>query len=109
MVVRITNNITIAINQLNGNVFRSLSAVGEFAKAEAQDRTPVDTGYLKSQNDYDVNLEKSKVAIGNTAEYAPPVELGTSKMEAQPFLVPAVSDNIETIKSLVARYLQEGM
>jgi len=51
--------------------------------------TPVDTGALK-QSYGAVPINNYTVHIGSDMEYAPYVEFGTSKMSAQPHLVPAM-------------------
>lgn len=57
---------------------------------------PVDTGELKSEiNPYSVNKEHGVAA--NT-EYAAFVELGTSKMAAQPYLRPALTSPLPKAK-----------
>ena len=53
---------------------------------------PVDTGRLRSSitNEVGQDGEGLVAVIGTNVEYAPYVELGTSKMAAQPFLLPAL-------------------
>ena len=48
------------------------------------------------------NPDKNSVIIGTNVEYAPYVELGTSKMAAQPFLNPALEANKDNIKKIFA-------
>jgi HK97 gp10 family phage protein len=48
------------------------------------------------------NSGKNSVVIGTNVEYAPYVELGTSKMAAQPFLNPALEANKGNIKKIFA-------
>jgi len=71
---------------------------------EAKQRVPVDTGRLKES----LILKKSKlkkahiksqyyVTKKGRVKYFAPVELGTSKMKAQPFLRPAVDKNMRKV------------
>ena len=60
--------------------------------ATAQAIVPVDTGYLKSTIDADVDGLDAEV--GPTAEYGGYVEEGTSKMAAEPYLGPAFDQTI---------------
>lgn len=58
-------------------------------QADAQLRAPVDTGALRS------GIEAEKVGdlawqVHDAVDYGLHVELGTSRMRAQPFMVPAV-------------------
>ena len=68
--------------------------VGEIAKDAlelSQQIVPVDTGWLKSTGA--VELEetgKALAIVAYEAEYAAYVELGTSKMGEQPYLLPSV-------------------
>ena len=48
------------------------------------------TGRLLNSISYAVDTDEPAVYIGSNVEYAPYVELGTSKMRARPFLKPAV-------------------
>jgi HK97 gp10 family phage protein len=58
--------------------------------AYAQDLCPVDTGFLRDSGF--TKVESDDVLIGFDAEYASYVEFGTYKMEAQPFLRPAIDE-----------------
>lgn len=46
------------------------------------------------------------VYIGTNVEYAPYVELGTSRTAEQPFLKPAVENNKSAYQSIMKRHLQ---
>ena len=50
----------------------------------------VRTGRLRNGITYAVDTAEPAVYIGTNVEYGPFVELGTSKMQARPFLKPAV-------------------
>lgn len=54
---------------------------------------PVDTGRLRNSYTHDVRTGEEAVYIGTNVEYAPYVEYGTSRMDAQPHLKPAVEDH----------------
>ncbi len=63
---------------------------------------PVDTGYLKGS--ITSRRRGLRGFVGTMAvDYAPHVEMGTSRMPAQPFLVPAVMMNKEKLRKLFAR------
>ena len=90
--------------EINGDALRELfeSPSGEVAKdlqrralqvdRAAKRNCPVDTGRLRSSitNEIGQDGEGLVAVIGTNVEYAPYVELGTSKMAAQPFLLPAL-------------------
>lgn len=76
----------------------------ELVLAEAKKKAPVDTGTLRDS----LLIKKSKlknahiksqyyVTKKSGVDYFAPVELGTSKMKAQPFLRPAVDENTRTV------------
>lgn len=76
----------------------------EIVLAEAKKKAPVDTGTLRDS----LLIKKSKlknphiksqyyVTKKRGVDYFVPVELGTSKMKAQPFLRPAVDENTRTV------------
>jgi HK97 gp10 family phage protein len=66
-----------------------LASLAYQVEVEAKMRTPVDTGALKSSlNSSKINEHTYHVSDG--VEYGIYQELGTSRMAAQPFLVPAV-------------------
>jgi HK97 gp10 family phage protein len=90
--------------EINGDALRELfeSPSGEVAKdlqrralqvdRAAKRNCPVDTGRLRSSitNEIGTDAQGLVATIGTNVEYAPYVELGTSKMAAQPFLLPAL-------------------
>lgn len=73
---------------------------GKAHQASAPGQPPaVDTGRLRSSITHDVRIERGGVIgrVGTNVEYAPHLELGTSRMAARPFLRPAVFNNREEI------------
>lgn len=69
------------------SVDRQIRALAGDILADAQGKAPVRTGALRSSGFADG--DDSEYTIGFEVEYAPYVELGTSHMDAQPFLTPA--------------------
>jgi len=66
----------------------------------AKELVPVDTGTLKRSITHEFH-SKTHATVGSNVEYAPFVELGTSRMTAQPFLRPALHMNLKAIKKLL--------
>lgn len=100
------NNVLRAITEAEE---RALLKVGIFVQGEAQDRSPVGQyddgrvgGNLRDSNSYQVVASEKKVIVGNSASYAPYVELGTHKMSAQPFLQPSVDENRNRLQQLIS-------
>ena len=83
---------------------RALEKVGMFVESEAQENAPVDTGRLRNSITHEV--EGRFAVIGTPVEYAPHVELGTSRSRAQPYLRPAIEENRDTIKKIITDELK---
>ncbi len=65
----------------------------------AENLAAVDTGFMKSR--LDVEVTDTQIILTDDADYAVFVELGTSKMAAQPFLVPgAIAAGDDLMKNL---------
>lgn len=99
---------------MKGAIRTALDTVGDLVVGWAQDLAPVDTGNLKSSLDH--KAESNDVEIVGTSrakapykdvEYAVYVELGTHRMNAQPFLRPAIEHNRSTIKEVIRDTLSE--
>lgn len=76
----------------SGEVARDLQRRALQVDRAAKRNCPVDTGRLRSSitNEIGTDAQGLVATIGTNVEYAPYVELGTSKMAAQPFLLPAL-------------------
>lgn len=72
---------------------RALEEIGLAAEGYAKRACPVDTGNLRNSITHAVDTADNAVYIGTNVEYAPYVELGTSRQKAQPFLRPAASEH----------------
>ena len=86
-----------------------LDLAAEIVVAEIKVRTTVDTGKLRSISPAigeGTVSEKSghlKRRVFNNTEYAPYVEFGTTRMEAQPFMRPGFRAAIPKINQLLRR------
>lgn len=76
-----------------GPVARQLAAAGARIERRAKHLCPVDTGRLRSSITHATFSENGALVehVGTDVEYAAYVELGTSKMTAQPYLRPALA------------------
>lgn len=85
--------------------------MGNFVTAEAQMRAKVLTGNMKRSITYDVHDDNNGVDIGTTmdAPYSIYKEKGTSKMKAEPFLEPAVMDNIGKLEEIAKQKISVNM
>lgn len=76
---------------------------GENGVAHATMLCPVDTGRLRGSIEH--QEDDNSTQIGSNVEYAPYIELGTSKMSPQPYLVPAIENYLSEYKEIVAQEL----
>ena len=70
-------------------------------EATGKINAPVDTGNLESSISTDIDGLTAQ--IGPTAEYGGYVEYGTSKMDAQPYMGPAVDRHAPTFESALGQ------
>jgi len=68
-------------------------------EATAKEKCPVDEGLLRASIDHKLNPGSLNATVFSNVKYAPYVELGTSKMRSQPYMYPALTDNIDKIKA----------
>lgn len=100
------DNSELVLSEKDEAVIRALTTIGMLAEGYAKKACPVDTGRLRNSISWAV-LDDS-VYIGTNVEYAPYVELGTSRMEARPYLRPAVTDHVDKYKAVVRNELKNN-
>lgn len=86
------------IDEMKKTMEWALEKIGMVGEAYAKEECPVDTGTLRDSISHAV--DDNTAIIGTNVEYAPYVELGTSKMDAQPYLRPAVENHIKEYKEI---------
>lgn len=101
----IKDNSDLFLNALPEQVERAMEAVGLQAERHAKEKCPVDTGRLR--NSISHATQGNSAYIGTNVEYAPYVEMGTSRMSAKPYLKPAATEHGEEYKQIVKTYLQK--
>ena len=95
----------------------ALEKIGITAEAYAKRICPVGTpestgipgyigGTLRNSITHDVRNAENAVYIGTNVEYAPYVELGTSKRRAKPYLRPAAEDHVDEYRRLIEEELK---
>lgn len=118
--VTLTSNKDEILEALGEQLGQAMIAIGMTAESNAKQEitkavydTPesksgyVRTGRLRNSISYGVDTDEPAVYIGSNVEYAPYVELGTSKMRARPFLKPAVENYGEQYKDLLQQAMRE--
>lgn len=77
-------------------------------EGEAKSNAAVDTGYMRASITHQVvkNQGVTEGLVGTNTHYAPFIEYGTRKMEAQPFLRPAYDKHIPKIRKDIKEALR---
>lgn len=108
---------TLVINKDNTQVWldhfksatsQALDEIGMIAEGYAKRKCPVDTGNLRDSITHEADYNRKRVYVGTNVEYAPYVEMGTSKQTAQPYLRPAAQEHTSTYKAILKAHLQSG-
>lgn len=89
----IQDNTGQVVDGIDSAIGVALEEIGLLAENYAAKKCPVDTGNLRGSITHEVDAGDNAVYIGTNVEYAPHVELGTSRQKAQPFLRPAASEH----------------
>lgn len=97
-----------AADGIGSAIGAALEEIGLLAENYAARRCPVDTGNLRGSITYEVDAGGNAVYIGTNVEYAPYVELGTSRQKAQPFLRPAASEHGAQYRQVLKKALGGG-
>lgn len=85
---------------------RGLTEIGKSAVSHARERVPVDTGALRDSITFTV--EDNAVSVSSDKEYALPVETGTSRMKARPYLKPAMAEHSAEYERLMRDALENA-
>ena len=111
------NSLMAKLNAMGGNVLDALGKAVEHttqvAISDAEANVAVDTGMLQQSivhgSDVVYNTDSVTGIVGTSAYYAIYQELGTVKMAAHPFLMPALNANKSTFEYLAKRELQKAI
>lgn len=104
--VKITDNSDEFLKALPEQIEQALTAIGLTAETYAKQECPVDTGRLRNSITNAVRADEKAVYIGTNVEYAPYIELGTSRMKARPYLRPAAANHADEYKQIVKAALR---
>ena len=105
---KVTSNLRELMADFPGGLEKGLTAIGLAAETNAKKLCPVDTGRLRNSITNAVKVDEKAVYIGTNVEYAPYVELGTSRMRARPYLRPAITDYTDEYRALMEDALKNG-
>ena len=85
---------------------RALEICGGTGERYAKELCPVDTGNLRNSITHQP-VDDHTMAVGTNVYYAPYVELGTSRMRAQPYLRPAIENHSTEYERIIQSELKE--
>lgn len=86
---------------------RVLNIIGQFLSSEARRKAHKRTGKLKKSIQYWARKREKDLLIGSKSFYAAAWEFGNSQMSADPFLLPTVTENVDTIVELTKAVYSE--
>ena len=98
-----TSKLDEIIAKLPGNRDKIVKATAMHVLGEARKRAPVKTGNLRNHSE--VTDGEGYANVEFQAEYAPYVELGTYKMNARPFLTPAIEAEAKLLEKRIKEEL----
>uniref|UniRef100_A0AAU8B8T9 Tail protein n=1 Tax=Dulem virus 33 TaxID=3145751 RepID=A0AAU8B8T9_9CAUD len=132
MTVEFTDNSKEVLGELREAVIRALEKCGLTAEGYAKLLCAVDTGELRNSITHIVIIDEATVYIGTNNGHGIYVELGTGEyypggrptpwvyqdakgqwhmtngQKAQPYLKPAVADNLQTYKDIIEGEMRNG-
>jgi HK97 gp10 family phage protein len=92
------------LKELEAKTAQALEICGGMAESYAKEACPVDTGRLRNSITHAQTGEREET-IGSGVEYAPFVELGTTRMSARPFLGPAAEGHADQYSAVIKQVL----
>lgn len=109
-----TDNLDEVLSKIDSALTAGLVEIGATAQGYAKDNAPVRTGTLRDSIGVKVKPNDKEVYIGTMIDkfpedpYGKYVELGTSKMVAQPFLRPAATEHSAEYKKLMEESMKNA-
>ncbi len=88
------------VKNVNSGTIVALIKSGNLVKRTAKLLSPVDTGLLRSSIYQRLYKSRLTEEIYTKTEYANHVEFGTKTKRAQPYMRPALKDNIKNIENI---------
>ena len=107
----LANNFAKYGNRILAAAQRGITKAAIKITGDAKTLSPVDTGLLRKSLFYRVTRESRQVlgVVGTNVEYAAFQEFGTSRMEPQPYMKPALDQNKENTVNLVRNEIRKEL
>ena len=96
-----------ATKKLQEKPERVYNFIGQFLASEVRRKARRRSGRLRRSIQYWARKQEKDLLIGSKSFYAPAWELGNSQMSAEPFLMPTVLENVDTITTLTKQVYSE--
>jgi HK97 gp10 family phage protein len=94
--------------EIRGRAERGAIEAAEFLAETARDQAPVRTGELRDSIGVVPGPDRGSAFVVATANHAAPVEWGTYKMSANPFMRRSIAMCREGIRRIIARHVSGG-
>ena len=104
MIFNFIDNSAVVLAAFEEQKKTGLNAIGEVAINYAKEETPVDTGRLRSSEDFAVRGDD--VYIGTNVEYAPYIEFGHHSYPGVHYLRNAATNHSEQYKAIMKAALK---
>lgn len=102
--IEIKDNSIEFLHELGDRKPEILEKIGLLAEGYAKMLCPVDTGRLR--NSISHTQDESAAYIGTNVEYAPYVEMGTTRTRAQPYIRPAIENHKSEYQDIAKKALE---
>jgi HK97 gp10 family phage protein len=108
MAISVSFKINTNINKnIDKAIEKGLTKAAVYVQGEAKKRAVVDTGNMRANVYYKV--VGFVALIYNTVKYSIFIEYGTIKMQARPFMRPALYENIDKINRIISSSMKEDL
>ncbi len=90
-------------------IARGVLAAALVVESDAKVLVPVQTGTLRrsiTHTEPDPSDSSPSATVGTNVEYGPMVEFGSGKRRPKPYLAPALEQNINNIRELIAQSIK---
>lgn len=105
MKVDVTSHVDEVLQQSEAAAQRALEMCGLLAEKYAKALCPVDTGRLR--NSITHQTDETSTMVGTNVEYAPYVELGTSRKAARPYIAPSIQNHMGEYRTIIESELRK--
>jgi len=107
-VIVVADNTEQVASAITSALEAALEEIGLVAEGYAKKLCPVDTGRLRNSITHAISPNEKATYIGTNVEYAPYVELGTSRSKEKPYLRPAAQDHETEYRKIFEKHLESA-